>query len=149
MHLHLRGIFDLQVLLYSNKKAADLYLSWHKEQNSKILPLHFLNNCDFFLVLVAFCFLFKSKPLQVISSYNQRERIRDVNFWHLFLKSLPSLSNLEEVPSRKRQKIKKSLFFLTFIPRYSNSEVNNSRTLIKRYAKISRFIFYVEAIISL
>ena len=36
----------------------------------------------------------------------------------------------------------------TFIPRYSNSEENNSRTLIKRYATISRIVFHVEEIIS-
>ena len=77
------------------------------------------------------CFrFFISKPLQVILSYNQRDTIRDVKFWHLFLKSLPSLFIFEEVPSKKRDRIKiKPLFLLTFITRYSNSEVNKSRTL--------------------
>ena len=36
----------------------------------------------------------------------------------------------EEVPPKKRHRIKiKPLFLLTFITRYSNSEVNKSRTL--------------------
>ena len=78
-----------------------------------------------FLVSVAFCFLFISKPLQVISSYNHCDRILDVKLWHVFLKSLPSLSILEKVSSRKRHNIKiKQLFLLTFIARYSNLEVN-------------------------
>ena len=98
----------------------------------------------------AFSVLFISKPLQMISSYNQRDRIRDVKFLHLFLKSLTSLFIFEEVPSKRRHRIKiKPLFLLTFITRYSNSEVKNPRTLIKRYATISRFIFHVEAVISL
>ena len=103
-----------------------------------------------FLVSVAFSVFFISMPLQVISSYSQRVRIPDVKFWYLFLKSLPSLFIFEEVPSKKTHRIKiKPLFLLTFITRYSNSEVNKSRTLIKNHATVSRFIFDVEAVISL
>ena len=50
---------------------------------------------------------------------------------------------------KKKQNQIKVAFLLTFIPRYLNLEVNNSRILIKRYATISRFIFHVEVIISL
>ena len=103
-----------------------------------------------FLVSVAFFVLFISTPLQVIFSYNQRDRIPDVKFWYLFPKRLPSIFIVQEVPSKKRHRIKiKPLFLLTFVTRYSNSEVNKSRTFIKRYATISSFIFHVEAVISL
>ena len=69
----------------------------------------------FSLVYVAFCFLFISKPLQEISSYNHRHRISDVTFWHLFLKSWPSFSTLQEVPPRKRQKIKIKPFLCSLL----------------------------------
>ena len=62
----------------------------------------------------------------------------------------------EEVPPKKRHRIKiKPLFLLTFITRYSNSEVNKSRTLrdmrqfqglffmLKRSSLCSYFLIYV------
>ena len=62
----------------------------------------------------------------------------------------------EEVPPKKRHRIKiKPLFLLTFITRYSNSEVNKSRTLrdmrqfqglffmLKRSSLCSFFLIYV------
>ena len=112
-----------------------------KHKTPKFHRSIFLKIVIFFLVSVTFCFMIISKP-QVISSYNQRDRVQDLKFLHRFLKSLPSLSILEKVSSRKRHKINiKPLFSLTFIPRYPNSEVNSSRTLIKGYATISRFFF--------
>ena len=65
-------------------------------------------------------------------------------------KSFPSLFTLKKCHLKKRHRIKiKPPFVLTFITRYLTSEVNKSRSLIKRYATISRLIFHVEAVISL
>ena len=63
---------------------------------------------------VLFCYLFISKPLQEMSSNNQRDRTRDVKFRHFFLKSLPSFSILEEVSSRKTESQNKATFFPQF-----------------------------------
>ena len=75
-------------------------------------------------------------------------------FWHHF--ELTISFYFEEVPPKKRHRIKiKPLFLLTFITRYSNSEVNKSRTLrdmrqfqglffmLKRSSLCSYFLIYV------
>ena len=92
--------------MYYRSIFADLYLSWHKKNKTLKVYLSMFLETGIVLASIAFCFLLISKPLQVISSYNKRDRIRDVKFWHLFLKSLPSISILKEVPSRKRHEIK-------------------------------------------
>ena len=73
-----------------------------------------------------------------------------------FSKELTISFYFEEVPPKKRHRIKiKPLFLLTFITRYSNSEVNKSRTLrdmrqfqglffmLKRSSLCSYFLIYV------
>ena len=58
-----------------------------------------------------------------------------------------SFSLRKSVISKKKQNQNKAAFFAHFYSK--NLEVNNSRTLIKRYVTISRFIFHIEAVISL
>ena len=75
-----------------------------------MLTVPFSEKFWLFLVSVAFSVLFISKPLQVISSYNQRDRICDVKFWHLVLKSLPSLFILKKCHLKKDRESNKATF---------------------------------------
>ena len=120
-------------LFYYRSIIADLYLSWHKTQNSKILPFHFLKNVHLFFIC------------KKATADNQHDRIHDMKFWHLFLKSLPSISILKELLSRMRYNIEiKTLFLLCFIPRYSNLEVNNLEPELRDMQQFQDLFFMLK-----